>query len=394
MFTTQLLVAALFSTALAQTGQEDFEFATVEDRTITLEFAEPGGTPLADLVAFAQTVVGVPLDYDERDLKDVALTVHGAKSLDRADFWYYFQALLRAHDFIVVPYGNVLAPNQRVSGPDTGFFAIRPSAGGAGGKSRPGYIKSQARVVTPDELKDFRHDVGIVLTTSFMLEHVNVQEAANMLQTYFTDPMLESVRAVSNSNSLVVTGFAQTLCGLQELIELIDVEPAAPERELKRVVLEYAVADEVKPVIVRMIASEAETVDPRQPRAAGTASSPPPPALEVDPRTNSLLILATGPMHERVSRLIEKLDVATVSTGETIVLPLKNAAASDLAQTLNAWIRATGAVTVSVVAHEASNALLITASEKQLPAVRKLVEQLDIPSRQAAAGGELKVGLF
>lgn len=389
MFTSTLFLAALLSTTPSIPTQESFDFVSIEGNQITIEFDDRDGTPLADFIGFARTVVDVPLDYDERDVQGILLTISGHKTVRKDDFWHYFQAVLRSRDFLLVPYGNVLAPGRPASGPDTGFFAIRRSSGGVGGGAKPGYIKSQAPVVSPEELKNFRHDAGIVLTTSFVLKHVNCGEAANMLQTYFTDPMLESVRVVSDSNSLVATGFAPTLNGIHALLQLIDVEPARHVQELKRIVLRNAVAEEIRPIVLSMLAGEATLARPHQGKPAGRMPAPneqePMPVVESDQRTNSLLVMATQRMHDRISLLVEQLDLEVISTSDTIVLPLKNAVAAELAGTLNVWARSTYAQGISVVADAASNAVLITASEKQLPRLLKLVKKLDVQKRKVEA---------
>jgi len=199
--------AALFAAAPIHAQ----EVAIVEDR-LSIQFDEADGTPLEEFIKLAELQTGLQLTYNSGDTRDVRLRFLGAKEVPRAEFWSYFQSVLKAYDFVVVPYGG-----------DASFFAIRRSSGNAVGGSKPGYIKSQAKIVDSDQLDAYRDQTGLVLTTSFALEHVNVQEATNMLQTYFTDPMLESVRAVTNSNSLVATGFAPTLCGIKGLLTQIDV---------------------------------------------------------------------------------------------------------------------------------------------------------------------------
>ena len=385
MLMTDVLLTALLATALPLQTQEKFDFAKVDGNTITIDFDQTEGTPLSDFSRFAQTIVDVPLDFDERDMTGSLLSTHGSKVLNKAEFWHYFQAVLKSRDFVVVPYGNVLTPNRPSSGPDTGFFALRRSSGGAGGGARPGYIKSMAPVVTVEQLESFKYDPGIVLTTSFALKHVNVQEAANMLQTYFTDPMLESVRAVTNSNSLVATGFAQTLFGIHELLRLVDVGPDQGTQELKRIALKHAVADEIRPIVINMIAAEHNHATPRGAPANLPASlQESPPTVESDPRTNSLLIMASTSMQERIARIVGQLDLQVGSSGDTIVRSLENAVATDLASTLNEWAHSTGSQDVSVVADAGSNALLITASKERLSALLKLVDKLDVVSRLPA----------
>lgn len=398
------LVAALL--LAAQAAAQDVEF---KGDKISIQFDEVEGTPLADFISLCKEITGKQLTYTTADAKEVALRFIGKKELDREQFWPYFQAVLKAHDFLVVPYGNIGAPNRPLEGPDTGFFAIRRASGGTA-TAKPGYIKSQAPVVSLEQLEAFKYDPGIVLTTSFTLKYVNVQDAMNMLQSYFMDPMLESVRAVGTSSSLVATGFAQTLYGIKQLIELIDTKPDELTPQFAKVELDFAVAEEIQPIIKELIDAERGLGPSGQRVQQGGAGVLPPgmqeiePQVSADPRTNSLLVIAAATTMDRILNFIRALDVDVDPRGDTHVYRLKNSAAKDLEEILSEWAQNSGSSTtggggtaaggqagttqgtleqpVTVVADEFSNSLIISASKSRYAQILEIVKTLDMRRRQ------------
>lgn len=376
---TSLAVSFVLAAGWAALQQGDVPaFATIEGDEIRIAFDEVDGTPLEEFLEFARVETGLPLDWRPVDVKDVWLRGHGATVMPRDGFFAYVQAVLRAYDFLLVPYGTVALPGRPApEGSATGLLAVRSANATGGAGVKPGYVKSQAPLVSADMLDVFRDDSGIVVTTSFQLEHVNVQEATNMLQSYFTDPMFESIRAVGTSNSLVATGYAPTLVGIRDLLRLIDVPQSPEERQLARFELRHAAAIEARSIIEGLLSSAA------QPGAQGQGLLPvmreQEPRIEADARTNALLVLAAPSDLEKIEACLAQLDIPLAPANErTQVVRLQLAQASNLASTLRKWAEDTGLMRqVSVVADQGSNSLLITASDSARERVLDLVKQLD-----------------
>jgi general secretion pathway protein D len=401
------LAAGVFAAgATAQTVNTDGD-------DLILQFDEVEGTPLDDFIKYCQIQTGIQLHYNGLDTKDTKLRFIGKKRIPAKEFWSYFQAVLKSQDFVMVPYGNIAAPGRELEGPDTGFFAIRKSSGSAS-NARPGYIKTQAPVVSPSELDQFKYDPGIVLTTSFPLKYVNAQEATNTLNAYFTDPQLESVRAVTNSNTLVMTGFAQTLAQMQRLIELLDTQPAEYKPLFGKFELKYAVAEEIKPIVDQLIAAERGEAQGARGAVQAAAQSnlpaslqEPTPHVEPDARTNALYVIAAAQSLDKIGQYIRLLDTDVDPRGDTHVYRLKNSAAKDLEEILNDWAqqsasggRSSGGATaggagatttggassleqpVTIVADEASNSLVISASKSRYAQVLEVIKRLDVRRRQ------------
>ncbi|MFG0317920.1 MAG: hypothetical protein ACF8XB_11650, partial [Planctomycetota bacterium JB042] len=229
-------------------------FLTILEHSVRLEFGDERGTTMAEFIEAAQEVLGKTFDYDRQADGHVLVRCKGTMDVPKHEFWSAFQTVLRAHDYVVVPYGRIAPPDGPPLDAETGLFAIRNLRGAQGAK--PGYVKSHAPVVRREDLARHADDLGLVVTTSFRLEHVHCQDATNMLQSYFTDPMLESVRAVSASNSIVATGFASTLIGIDRLLRQVDVAAPSSPRTLARIPLRHAVAREILPIVAGLAAAD------------------------------------------------------------------------------------------------------------------------------------------
>ncbi|MBI4879532.1 MAG: hypothetical protein HY812_07730 [Planctomycetes bacterium] len=381
MFTslvTSLILAAGW--AAAQQQENVAAFATVEGDEIHIVFDAQDGTPIEQLLDFARAQLGYPLLWHPADVKDAMLRGHGTKVIPSESFFSYLQNVLRAHDYVLVPYGTVAFPGHPApKGAATGILAVRnPNFTGAGGL-KPGDIKSHAPVVSADMLDMYRDDGGIVLTTSFRLEHVSVQEAMNMLQSYFMDPMVESVRAVGTSNSLVATGFATSLVGIRDLLRLIDLPlPAQEDRQVARFELRHAAAVEAKSIVDGLLLPEPHPAAVQQGAAPLHLAREPGPRVQADARTNALVVVAGASDLARVEACLAQLDTPLAPNSRTQVVRLQLAQASNLAVTLRKWAEDLGLERqVSVVADQGSNSLLITASDSALERVLDLVKQLD-----------------
>ncbi len=369
------------ASAQADDPPEGPPLLTVLEHSIRLEFDDERGTTMAQFIEAAQEVLGKTFDYDRQTDGHVVVRCKGAMDVPKHEFWSAFQTVLRAHDYVVVPYGRIASPDGPPLDAETGLYAIRSLRSGQGGK--PGYVKSQAPVVPREELARHEDDTGLVFTTTFRLEHVHCQDATNMLQTYFTDPMLESIRAVVASNTIVATGFASTLNGIDRLLRQIDVAPPPSPRTLARIPLRHAVAREILPIVAGLAA-----VEPTGARAgAPPALVAPPPRIELDPRTNALLVLATADDLVRVRRTVEVLDVeidepgAATTLADTRVRALAHAPADELAGTLTRWARESGAAErIRFVPDVRTNSLLITCPADARDAVDALLAALDVPT--------------
>ena len=123
--------------------------------------------------------------------------------------------------------------------------------------------------------------------------------------------------------------------------------------------------------------------------------------INVNPGNNSLVITDYADNLQRIARIVAALDVSNATDVE--VLPLRHALASDLAPVVQRLAESGGASSTpapaagqgqsdtafrtTVIAEPRSNALIVrTANAARLNLVRSLVERLDQPTSQNAAG--------
>ncbi|WP_420996038.1 type II secretion system secretin GspD [Cupriavidus sp. 30B13] len=172
-----------------------------------------------------------------------------------------------------------------------------------------------------------------VVTQVFRLNY----ESANNLVPVLR-PMIapnNTITAYPGNNTLVITDYAENLQRLARIIAAIDA-PASGEVEL--VPLKNAIASDTALVLQKLL----------DPGAAGGAAGGAPgvdaslrTTVVAEPRSNALMIRAPSRARlQQARQLIEKLDQPYARPGNIWVVPLKNAEATKLAQTLRAIVAA------------------------------------------------------
>ncbi len=227
-----------------------------------------------------------------------------------------------------------------------------------------------------------------VITHVFRLRY---ESAANVLPVIRPlVPPNNPVIAYAGSNALVVTDYADNLRRIEKIIKAIDVEKAA---ETQVISLKHAIATDMAALVVRLNEQQ------------GRGGQPPDPNERVlvvaDPVTNSLIVRSKSAGQMRIIRsLVESLDKAGQAGTGVYVVPLKNAAAGTLAEVLSK-IRVDGRdggtaaqagqaglagsvsnASVTIVADEASNSLVISASEGVYRKLRGVIDRLDMRRAQ------------
>ncbi|MFL6648471.1 MAG: type II secretion system secretin GspD [Sulfurifustaceae bacterium] len=212
--------------------------------------------------------------------------------------------------------------------------------------------------------------------------------------------------AHEGTNSLIITDFADNLRRMLGIIERID-QPIASEVTV--VPLKNASALDVAELISRLASPALGT--PGAPIAVqpGTVAGD---RFTIIPdlRTNSLLIRTENPGRlAQVRSLIEKLDVPATTGGQTRVIYLRNAEAAKLAEVLRGLLAGearsaqpqptvaipaapgaprpggagrSGAEASLIQADEATNALIINASDAVYNNLRAVIEKLDVRRAQ------------
>ncbi len=135
-----------------------------------------------------------------------------------------------------------------------------------------------------------------------------------------------SSAAQAAGNSIVVTDYADNLAKVASVIEAID-QPQADEPIM--IPLQHAAATDVALVLNRLMA------DPSGSMASSGGSVSNSLTVLAEPRSNRLIVRTSNPARlSRIRALAQNLDTPGVSSGQIHVVPLKNAEALKLAQTL------------------------------------------------------------
>ena len=241
-----------------------------------------------------------------------------------------------------------------------------------------------------------------VVTQVLIGQHVAVAQLQNVLRPLMSPTSQLSV--YEPANALIITDYADNVRRLLRIVEKIDL-PASTDVTV--VPVQYASVVDLAELVVRLSSSgvtapgTAPGVPPSQIAAGGDRFS-----VVADTRTNSILLRSDNPGRiEQLRTLIVKLDVPARATGSTRVIYLKHAEATKLVEVLRGMLAATqvtgapgaaaptagipgrpGAPGVAppslIQADEATNSIIINASDTVYNNMRTVIEQLDIRRAQ------------
>jgi len=193
--------------------------------------------------------------------------------------------------------------------------------------------------------------------------------------------------AYGPSNSLIITDYAENIRRLLKIVAQID-QPL--DVEVTVIPLKYASALDISDLVSKTMSSQPGPAGAKQ---AGEQV----PGLSIVPdlRTNSLLVRSSNPGQlKQLQNLIEKLDVVALKGGSTHVVYLRNSDASKLAEILRGLLEAesqkqagqkaggTSVRTSLIQADEATNSLVINATDAIYNNLRAVIEKLDVRRAQ------------
>lgn len=369
------------------------DIETVDD-TYVLQFDETAGEPMEDFLDLAKHILNKPLKYNLGDVSGKTIQILGPVTVQQDKFENFFQAILKSYGFLVVGYGA----------DGSGEFleivqATQPGRGNAGGVD----VRSQAPTVQLEVIEAFRNNPATLITTSIPLRYIDARSAVSTFQSFFSQTT-EAIRAVENSNSLVITGFGTNVWAAWELVQLVDVPPFKPEPTFEKRILEFRAVDEVEPVLTELLNAsqglrQGQAGGAQQPGASGLREVEP--RIIVDGGANALILIGEADIVARMQTWIDVLDVEVPPSGFTHVIRLQNTDATVMAETLNQVLddaqaaqqqqqrsqaAAAGSsnleIPASVVADTTSNSLVVTASDRKYAEIVEVLRQLDVRRRQ------------
>ncbi|WP_394204313.1 type II secretion system secretin GspD [Shewanella waksmanii] len=186
------------------------------------------------------------------------------------------------------------------------------------------------------------------------------------------------------SNVLMISGRAAVVNKLVEIVRRVDKQG---DTEVQVVPLEYASAGEIVRIVDTLYRSTAN-----QSQLPGQA-----PKVVADERTNAVIVSGDEKSRQRVVTLIRKLDAEQATTGNTKVRYLRYAKAEDLVEVLTGFAeklvndqdggqpqggRSKRRNEINIMAHDDTNALVISAEPDQMRTIESVVNQLDIRRAQ------------
>src|SRR5438445_11152109 len=255
---------------------------------------------------------------------------------------------------------------------------------------------AEAKAAAPVNEQDGPPRGGEQVVTHVVIgQHVAVAQLQNVLRPLMSPTSQLSV--YDPANALILTDYADNVRRLLRIVERID-QPASTDVTV--IPVQHASAIDLAELVVRLSGTGLATpgavpgVPPTQIAAGGDRFSVVP-----DGRTNSILLRSDNPGRIALLRsLIERLDVPARAIGSTRVIYLKHAEATKLVEVLRGMLAAAataapgqtaapggrpgGAAPSLIQADEATNSIIINASDTVYNNLRLVIEQLDIRRAQ------------
>ncbi len=339
--------------AAALIAVNSVSFAATQDEagiTFNLKDAELG-TVIATVAEFT----GKNFIIDPRVKGKV--TVISSKPMNASEVYQTFLSLLDVHNFSAVPMGSVIK--------------IVPSVNA----KQIGGSEMMKRGAKGDEM----------VTRVIEVENVAAAQLVPILRPLV--PQHGHMAAYAATNVLIISDSAANVDRLLSIIGRIDVASAS---DLEVMPLKHASATEV----VRIL----ESLSQQGQRAAPKGQASGKPVLVADERTNSILI--SGDKSERlgIRAIISHLDTPLETTGNTHVIYLRYAQAKELVPVLTglgdtydkekkaaaggkAAMQANRSP-ITIQAHEATNALVITSPPDLFRSLQGVINKLDVRRAQ------------
>ncbi|AVJ55227.1 type II secretion system protein GspD [Idiomarina sp. OT37-5b] len=228
----------------------------------------------------------------------------------------------------------------------------------------------------------------MMITRVVPVENVSVRELAPLLRQLNDQTGGGMVVSYDPSNVIMMTGRAETIGRLVEIIERVD---QAGDQDVDIIDLEYASANELVRIAQSLFEKSAQDGTP-------TLLIP---KIVADERSNSVIVSGEPRARSRVVKLIRQLDQDLKTEGNTRVYYLKYARAEEMVEVLDNVSRSIqaeveqqqgsntggrraggGNNTVSISPHAPTNAVVITAEPDMLASLENVIRDLDIRRAQ------------
>lgn len=388
------------SAPVAQDAGQDPDPIQELDGSYILNFAEAEdgeeGMTLARLVRACEQVTGITFTYTNETstfLTSTQVRLIGTKTVPKSEFYNFFQILMVIHEFVCTevgaePISIIEITSMQTNGRNT--------------------IRKDSVFVEPEDLERYADQPATLITTVVSLPNTDVRQLSNSMRTMITDTNTQQMLPAGATNSMVLVGFGSNVVALARMLQIVDeaskLEEVTPQFEV--IPLEYAAADEIASTVEELLDASTRVVQQgqrgqQQGATASLAQGATEAKIMVDPRTNSLLVMAMPDVLPNIKELVARLDVDVIERERSYhIYNLENVNAEDLATTLNEFLqdatrleanrqtagqgqRGAGAAGSSnqtefvVVPDAQTNSLLIAASRTRYQELKSLISHLD-----------------
>ncbi len=357
--------------------------------------ADDGAEPmtLERFVRTCQEATGKNFTYSEEtatQLKNAKIRLYGQKRVKREDFYNFFQIMMIINDFVC-----------KKVGPDHLEVIVLQNLQSSRGQG----LRDDALFVPPDRLEEFADQPATLITTIVTLPNIDVRTLSNALRGMISDANTQQILPVGNSQSMILTGFGSYVAALARMLSLVDEVSATgdvPTPDFEVIPLEFASAEEISDTVEELLEARTQQVDVQQQqrneaqgvsgairRNTGGAK------IMVDPRTNSLLVMALPDVMPQIKELVARLDIDVVERERNYhIYSPDNVDAEEPATVLEDFLRDASrlqptnvpgqqaqqnrqANEVAVVPDPATNSILIAANRTRYEEVLDLIRRLD-----------------
>lgn len=240
---------------------------------------------------------------------------------------------------------------------------------------------------------DFNDEIS---TLVIKLNNVSANELVPILRPLM--PQSGHLAAHNDSNMLIAADSASNLARLRRIISRIDI--ADNEQAIEVIRLQHANAADLVRVIQPVLQAQTQQAEPVKKRAVASIKN----NLVADERTNSLLLSGDEKTRLQIRALITHLDTPVENLGDTEVIYLNYAVASEVVpilQSIGGKLGVTDeekqknpkATTANqdtlfeIEADDNVNALIVHAPYERMQALKSVIKQLDIRRAQVLVEG-------
>lgn len=332
LFAIGVSLLAALNMPLAQAEQTDVRALQFEETDIRL------------IINTVSELTGQVFVVDPRVKGKVTLvSKRDILSIPRDELYEIFLSILQVHGYATVSSGSITKILPEASAKQSGGRVSR----------RPPADELVTRVVE--------------------VKHVSSPQLVPILRPLV--PQYGHLAAYAPANILIISDRAANVERLVSMIRRID---KAGDDEVEIIALENANATEVVNILNSL-------------QSSGKSKDPNAPTLIADTRTNSILVGGKRATRLRIRAMITHLDTPIPGQGNTQVAYLKYANAKNLATLLQGFASKTAAAesknqsnqdSVTILADEETNALIISAPPKVMANIRQVISLLDIRRAQ------------